>query len=141
MSHHEDVAKCRAAAQHLETLRREGSLPGCISVSIGFKYVNGERTDQIAVIVGVKKKLSPEELRSQGITPVPATVEGAPTDVIEDGGYEALVLPDVAPELDLGAQALTQKRRPTPGGYSCGHPGITAGTLGAWVRRGNESTS
>ena len=103
MAVHEDVSKCREAAKKLEQQRRDGKLPGCISVSIGYKYKDGVRTEQIAVILGVQKKLSPADLASQGIEPIPAEVEGAPTDVIEDVEYKALNLADV------GAQQLTQR--------------------------------
>lgn len=138
MSHREDVAKCRAAARALEALRRDGRLPGCLSVGIGFKYKGGKRTDEIAVIIGVAKKLSRDELESRGLEAVPASVDGVSTDVIEDGEYRALVAPDIAPPSDAGVQSLTERRRPTPGGFSCGHPRITAGTLGAWMKRGSE---
>ena len=140
MAVHEEVSKCREAAKLLEQQRRDGKLPGCISVSIGYKYKDGVRTDQIVVILGVQKKLSAADLASQGIQPFPAEVAGAPTDVIEDTEYKALVASDPLENSDIDAQQLTQRRRPTPGGFSCGHGDITAGTLGAWLSRGAEAS-
>src|SRR5439155_18744113 len=39
-------------------------------------------------------------------------------------------------EGEIFAQMYTARRRPCPGGYSIGHPRVTAGTLGGVVRRG-----
>jgi len=68
----------------------------------------------MALRVYVKTKLPRARL-----TPserIPPRINGTPTDVIATGTIEALV-------------------RPTPCGISCGHPGITAGTMGCLVRR------
>lgn len=53
-------------------------LPGVCGVDVGHKYVNGEKTDVIAIRVYVEKKEEvPEELA------VPKEIQGVPTDVIE----------------------------------------------------------
>jgi hypothetical protein len=101
-----------------------------VSIGIGFKYKGGVRTEEICVVVGIKKKL-PEAQVPPGEL-IPHTFGGVNTDVIEYGEIKALV----ADVMNVGAQSLTQKRRPCPPGYSVGHPQVTAGTLGAWVHRG-----
>lgn len=55
------------------------SLPGCTGVAIGFKRVAGEETDQLAIIVFFREKLTrpSEEYR------VPGEIDGVVTDVIE----------------------------------------------------------
>jgi hypothetical protein len=94
--------------------------PDVVAVGVGYRYRNGVRTDEVCVVVGVRKKL-PAALVEPGRM-VPSAIEGVATDVIEYG--------------DIKAQALAARRRPCPPGYSVGHPLVTAGTLGAWIRRG-----
>jgi N-glycosylase/DNA lyase len=53
-------------------------LPGVIGVDVGRKYVNGKKTDEIAIRVYVeKKKEVPAKLA------IPKEIRGVPTDVIE----------------------------------------------------------
>jgi hypothetical protein len=99
--------------------------PGVVSVGIGYRYRKGKRTDEICVVVGVKKKLLPDQVPAGEM--VPELGNGVRTDVIEYG--------------EIKPHALTQRRRPCPPGYSCGHPQVTAGTLGAWVKRGTGDES
>ncbi|KAA1420706.1 hypothetical protein FE697_017360 [Mumia zhuanghuii] len=93
------------------------SRPGVTAVDIGFKYVDGERTDEIVIRVHVAEKRDvPEEER------IPAEIDGIPTDVIE-GRYEPLA--------DLGSYS------PLKGGISIGPSAFVnsfySGTLGAIV--------
>lgn len=99
--------------------------PSVVSVGIGYKYRNGVRTDEISIVVGVKKKLPMDQVPTGQA--VMSAVQGFPTDVIEYGELKAYQT----------TQALVQRRRPCPPGFSIGHPLVTAGTLGAWVKRGN----
>jgi hypothetical protein len=117
----------RAACADAET--RLKSNPNVVSVGIGYKYKGGVRTDEIYIVVGVRKKLPRDQVPEEEF--IAQSIGGVATDVIEYGDIRALV--DV---LDVGTQALTQRRRPCPPGYSVGHPLVTAGTLGAWVHRG-----
>lgn len=58
-------------------------------MGVGFKIKNGKMTNQLALIFYVNKKMSKEELASEGITPIPEDVEGIPTDVVEiKGGFK-----------------------------------------------------
>ncbi|MFD1827571.1 MULTISPECIES: hypothetical protein [Mumia] len=93
------------------------SRPGVTAVDIGYKYVDGERTDEIVIRVHVAHKHDVPEDEW-----IPAEIEGIPTDVIE-GRYEPLD--------DTGSY------NPVKGGISVGPyrivDGIWAGTLGAIV--------
>ena len=105
--------------------------PNVVSVGIGFKYKSGERTDEVCIVIGVQKKLPKEELSKAQL--VADEIAGVRTDIIEYGELHAQ-----ADILDAATRALTQKRRPCPPGFSIGHPDVTAGTLGAWVHRGES---
>lgn len=117
----------RSACRDAET--RLKSHPNVVSIGIGYKYKGGVRTDEICIVVGVRKKLPKDQVPDGEL--IAQTIDGVNTDVIEYGDIRAL-----ADVIDVGTQSLTQKRRPCPPGYSVGHPQITAGTLGAWVHRG-----
>lgn len=105
------------------------SNPNVVSVGIGFKYRGGVRTEEICIVVGVRKKLPKDQVPEGQL--IASSIDGVATDIIEYGEIRAL-----ADVLEATPQALTQKRRPCPPGYSIGHPQVTAGTLGAWVHRG-----
>ena len=117
----------RTACADAETQLK--SHPNVVSIGIGYKYKGGIRTDEICIVVGVKKKLPDTQVPAGEL--IASSIGGVNTDVIEYGEIKAL-----ADVMDVGAQSLTQKRRPCPPGYSVGHPQVTAGTLGAWVHRG-----
>jgi len=51
------------------------------AVGIGHKHIGGKRTDEIAIIFFVRKKLCKDELRKAGIQQVPRKLFGNPTDV------------------------------------------------------------
>lgn len=91
-----------------------------VSVGRGKKKVNGVTTDFDAVVVGVYKKVPISQLSKKDI--VPEIVDGEITDVIEVG------------EIKLLSDHIA-KHRPCPAGVSIGHYQITAGTLGAWVKK------
>lgn len=95
-----------------------------MSVGIGYRYRSGKRTDEICIVVGVKKKLPPDQVPPGQM--IMDTVNGIRTDVVEYGELKPYQT----------TESLTQRRRPCPPGYSISHPEVTAGTLGAWVRRG-----
>ncbi|GAB4370743.1 MAG: hypothetical protein Kow0042_13130 [Calditrichia bacterium] len=94
-----------------------------VAVGIGYKTVQGTKTDSLSIICSVKAKQSPADLSAEDL--IPADVEGIPTDVLETGEIAAL-------------QDTTGKFRPAPGGVSVGHRFITAGTLGCWVKKNGE---
>jgi hypothetical protein len=90
-----------------------------VGLGVGYKETKGVKTDRMALVVMVRKKVSIEELKKGDV--IPAEVEGVITDVIEVGEIVAL-------------QGRTDRWRPAPGGVSIGHYKITAGTLGVLVR-------
>lgn len=96
-----------------------------VSVGIGYRYRKGKRTDEICIVVGIKKKLPPDQVPPGQM--IMDTVNGIPTDVVEYGELKA----------HQTTESLTERQRPCPPGYSISHPEVTAGTLGAWVRRGS----
>jgi len=92
-----------------------------VSIGMGEKFTKGLSTGKTAYVVGVTKKLPIAQLKKKDL--IPSNVEGMPTDVIEVG------------EIKLLADDPTDKFRPCPAGVSVGHYQITAGTLGAWVKK------
>ena len=90
-----------------------------VGMGVGYKETKGIKTDRMALVVMVRKKVSVKELKERDV--IPAEIEGVVTDVIEVGEIVAL-------------QARTDRWRPAPGGVSIGHYKITAGTLGVLVR-------
>jgi hypothetical protein len=102
--------------------------PGVVSVGVGYKRTAGARVvpETLCIVVGVERKKPPEEVPPEQLIPREVEFEGQrlPTDVVQVG--------------KIRAQALTTRERPCPGGFSCGHESITAGTLGAWVHRDDD---
>ncbi len=104
--------------------------PGVTAVDVGYKYVGGQKTDQIAIRVHVaeKKNVSPDQK-------IPETIDGVKTDVLQN----QFVLQAVTmPETDIQPQLDAQFYDPLQGGISIGpcravNGFIFAGTLGAIV--------
>lgn len=92
-------------------------MKGVITCGVGFKEVGGKFTEELAVCVGVEKKLKLDEISNHDM--VPSSVDGVSTDVLEIGKVIAQA-PDRA------------RHRPAPGGCSVGHRRVSAGTLGCW---------
>ena len=90
-----------------------------VGLGVGYKETKGVKTDRMALVVMVKKKVPIQELKKGDV--IPGEIEGVVTDVIEVGEIVAL-------------QERTDRWRPAPGGVSIGHYKITAGTLGVLVR-------
>lgn len=98
-------------------------MKGVITCGVGFKHVSDQFTQELAVCVGVEKKLKLSEVADHDL--VPSAVDGITTDVLEVGKI-------VAQGPDRGLY------RPCPGGCSVGHRRVTAGTLGSWFQLGNR---
>jgi hypothetical protein len=78
----------------------------------------------LGLIVSVKHKADVSALAAKDL--VPRALNGFKTDVVETGRFRAL---DVNPR---------EQWRPASPGVSVGHPGVTAGTFGCLVRRGDD---
>ena len=108
--------------------------PGVTGVDVGYKYVGGERTDDLAIRVMVEQKKASVPAAER----VPATIDGVKTDVIQRTFFlHAPRNQKPVEELDLQSDGGTYN--PVKGGVSVGpvRPvgGIVwAGTLGAVVR-------
>lgn len=99
------------------------SKPHVIATGIGYKYSNGKKTEQLAIICSVDTKIAKHRLLEKEM--IPQSVDGIPTDVMPTGIFYAL-------------QERTGRVRPAPGGVSIGHINITAGTLGCLVQKENK---
>ena len=51
--------------------------------AIGFKTKNGKRTNELAIIIYVKKKKNTRELSKEKLAMIPKEFEGIPTDIVE----------------------------------------------------------
>lgn len=102
-------------------------LPNVIGVETGLKEVNGEETDEEAIIAQVKSKVAEAELKDEHV--IPKEIEGVKTDVVETG---EIVIP---PLLKIPNKERTDKWRPCPFGVSIAHRNVTAGTQGTLVKR------
>lgn len=111
-----------------KTHRQRGSdllkMRNVVGTGAGRKIVNGQQTEQAAILVFVTEKHDPDEIRRYAADElIPETIDGIPTDVIEVGHIEK--------------QQYTTKVRPLHPGYSCGHRRVTAGTIGGFFTDGD----
>ena len=79
----EDVR--RVKAEYEEELMRK---PGVVSVAIGYKHIDGKKTNQLCIICYVSEKKAVGELKASDI--IPEAIEGVPIDVVESGRIQAL---------------------------------------------------
>lgn len=109
------------------------SLKNVIGIGYGLKEVNGELTEQEAIVVMVSKKVPETELERHV---VPKILEGYVTDIIEVGKVSINELQNEPDSAEYSAEDNVSRKsrwRPAPGGVSIGHYKITAGTFGAVV--------
>ncbi len=114
MSLFEEVQQVRSAHQAALLAR-----PNVIGLGVGYKVSGSQTTDELCVVVLVRRKLPPVSLSETDF--IPRDVGGVRTDVFEAGDLRPL-------------STYTERHRPAPGGVSIGHYQITAGTLGCAVR-------
>ena len=67
-----------------ELMKRSG-VTGC---GIGYKYVDGKKTDELCIVCYVKEKILEEKLEKKDI--IPKIIEGISTDIVESGEIRAL---------------------------------------------------
>jgi len=120
-------------ARIFHELRRR--YPNVTAVQEAYKIRGGKRTPEWSYQVFVSKKLPKHKLGVKGL--LPPKIDGLVTDVVE-GEFNALSV--MAPPMPgIMAVDRTGKHRPAMAGISCGHPQVTAGTLGLWVYFGAYS--
>ncbi|HIP96960.1 MAG TPA: hypothetical protein EYH32_07080 [Anaerolineae bacterium] len=64
------------------------SKPNVVGLGVGYREVGGQMTDQVGLIVMVRRKVPLDQLAPQEAIPV--QIEGIPTDVREVGEVRAL---------------------------------------------------
>jgi endonuclease G len=113
--------------------------PGVTAVDVGYKVVEGQPTDQVAIRVHVERKIPmaqlPEGDAFNDTDRDDETVGDFPVDVIE-ATYGLAAGPVVLDHDNEAAVEAVDRRSvvsPLIGGISCGNPRATAGTLGAIV--------
>lgn len=97
-----------------------------VAVGVSEKHVNAETVGELTVCFYVKKKLPPSQVDGSRMVPAVINMPG-----------DKAVFTDVK-ELGVLVPEIQHKKRPIESGYSIGHPKVTAGTLGAIVRKGRK---
>ena len=108
-----------------------------LGVAVGHKVKDGSETGDPSLTVFVEQKVDPALLSSDDL--VPDSVGKFKTDIVETGvimaggaDAEADAYP-LSEEEELSIQTLRTRIRPVEGGYSVGHPRVTAGTYATAV--------
>lgn len=97
-----------------------------VAVGVSEKQVKAETVGELTVCFYVKKKLPLSQMKGSKMVPAVISMPG-----------DKAVFTDVK-ELGELVPQIQQKKRPLESGFSIGHPQITAGTLGAIVRKGGK---
>jgi len=118
----------RGGVNHLKRMRRIVDSKNIVAVGISEKITRHKRTGKLALTFYVQKKVALTKLRAHMALPptVPEAISGPeaiPTDVV--------VIGRLRPEANI-------IRSPVQPGFSIGHVDITAGTLGAIVKKGSS---
>jgi hypothetical protein len=116
------------ASEHAENIQRIVNSENVVAVGISEKESNGKLTGHLALTFYVKKKVALRRLRADQAVPpaLPETISG-PQAIQTD----VKVIGQISPETNA-------IRHPVQPGNSIGHLKVTAGTLGAFVRRGKQ---
>jgi hypothetical protein len=114
-----------------ELRERLEALPHVVGTAVGKRRVDGERTDEICLIVLVDRKVPETELTEEERVPERVDCDGETlsTDVQQVGDVTALA---VQPSRE---SERTERLRPAPAGVSLAHPSVSAGTMGSTVLR------
>jgi hypothetical protein len=79
------VTKSSLDIEQIRDIKKEAEpdllkIPGVTGVGIGYKYVNGKKTDELAILIYVKDENS-------ATLALPSQIKGVPTDVIPSGKF------------------------------------------------------
>lgn len=110
-----------------EALARYAHRDNVTGIDIGYKYTDGEATDILAIRLHVKEKIPKSALEAADL--FPEKIEGFPVDVIQ-GNYKPGAQREPITEV---TNRTTRFSRLQPG-ISVAHTGVTAGTLGMFVK-------
>ena len=127
----EDMDKAQAVLASVQSdwLQRDG----VTAVDLGFKWSDGQMTDQLSIRVHVAQKKTREQLTDADL--FPKELDGIPVDVIE-ATYNIQSVTESEWEdaqLEAAKDGRGQRFAEVPLGVSIGSPRVTAGTLGAKV--------
>lgn len=109
--------------------------PGVMSVGTGYKLVGGKPTNELSLVIGVKKKKPFSVLSKSEV--IPEIIDGISTDIIEIG-TPVCQAKRGRPKKQSDPIEPTKTFRPIFPGISIGHYQTTAGTFGCVVKRGTE---
>ena len=118
----------------------DSKFPNVQAIGIGYKTKGDKRTKELSIVVYVKDKVDESKLLSCEIIPKTLTVNNSTvkTDVVKSGEIKLLRRGETKDTSGYGSpmliQELTDRVRPLVPGHSIGHPDITAGTLGCFVK-------
>jgi hypothetical protein len=120
--------------RHVREIRRVIDSKNIVAVGISEKVSDGKPTGNLALTFYVERKIPKNKLKGDEVVPpaLPEVIGGPraiPTDVVVIGRPQ-LEVKDLASPL--------VKRTPIQPGFSIGHVKVTAGTLGAIVKKGNQ---
>ena len=121
-------------ATHVKELRRVIDSKNIVALGISEKVSDGKPTGNLAITFYVERKIPKNKLKGDEVVPpaLPEVISGPQaisTDVIVIGRPQ-LEVQDLATPL--------AKRTPIQPGFSIGHVKVTAGTLGAIAKKGNQ---
>lgn len=71
--------------KHEAELMKKTGVVGC---AVGYKYVDGQKTDELCIVCYVKEKRPKNQLKKEDI--IPSEIDGILTDVVESGSIRAL---------------------------------------------------
>ena len=115
-------------ATHAARVRKTFDDPNIVGVGVSKKVTEGKELEALCVSFYVVKKLPPSRIpHSRLVPPVIATPNGRAT--YTDVKVVGRIVPQLNPLV---------KRKPVESGFSVGHIKITAGTLGAIVKKGDK---
>lgn len=110
-------------ATHFSRIRAAHEDKNIVGVGISEKIIDKQRTGELAVCFYVEKKLSPNKVTKSHTVPQVINLPG-----------DTAVFTDVK-EIGQLRLEIASKSKPLQSGFSIGHHKITAGTLGAIVKR------
>ncbi|MFX1273588.1 MAG: hypothetical protein ACFFBP_11465 [Promethearchaeota archaeon] len=61
---------------------------GVMGVSVGYKYIDGKKTEELCIVCYVKEKKTEERLNKKDI--IPKLIEGIKTDIVQSGDIKVL---------------------------------------------------